>query len=122
MRLKDFIRDQFKPQLEERRCLVICDAEGRYRECPAEPGSGARAFIDAGECIITARERAPGERLRMARLGQSKQQRQRFTCLPAPKPESDEEKCRDPFQNFTLGGAAFPEGDGDISQVLEHLA
>lgn len=43
MRLKDFIRDQFKRRLEERRCLVIYDAEGRYRECPAEPRSGRPA-------------------------------------------------------------------------------
>ena len=29
------------------------------------------------------------------------------------KAESDEEKCRDPFEIFGMGGAIFPDGDGD---------
>ena len=113
MKLRDFIRDQFKRRLEAGGCLVIYDAEGRYRECASDLGSDICAFIDAGESIITAREQALTEWLKMARPAKSKQQKQLVVYVPATKPESDEDKCRDPFQIFALGGAAFPEGDGD---------
>src|SRR5258708_6255075 len=33
--------------------------------------------------------------------------------VPAKTPESEDERRRDPFQIFALGGAAFPDGDGD---------
>ena len=56
--------------------------------------------------------------MKMARPGKSKQQKQLVVYVPAPKPESDEDKCRDPFQGFALGGAAFPEGDGSYQAPL----
>jgi hypothetical protein len=118
MKIQEFIRDQFKRRLDAGGCLVIYDGEGRYRECASDLASDACAFIDAGESIITAREQALTEWLKMARPGKSKQQRQLVVYVPAPKPESDEDKCRDPFQIFALGGAAFPEGDGDSYQAL----
>jgi hypothetical protein len=118
MKIQEFIRDQFKRRLDATGCLVIYDGEGRYRQCAADLASDACAFIDAGESIITAREQALTAWLRMGRPGQSKQQKQLVIYLPAPKPESDEDKCRDPFQIFALGGSAFPEGDGDSYQAL----
>jgi PglZ domain len=118
MKVREFIRDQFKRRLDAGGCLVIYDGEGRYRECAADLAGDACAFIDAGNSIITAREQALTEWLKMARPGQSKQQKQLVIYVPAPKPESDEDKCRDPFQIFVLGGAAFPEGDGDSYQAL----
>ena len=118
MKLRDFIRDQFKRRLEATGCLVIYDGDGRYGECAADLAGDVCAFIDAGESIITAREQALTEWLKMARPGKSKQQRQLVIYVPAPKPESDEDKCRDPFQIFALGGVAFPEGDGGNYQAL----
>ena len=47
-----------------------------------------------------------------------KQYQQLVVYVPAPKPETEEDKCRDPFQVFALGGAVFPEGDGDKYQAL----
>ena len=118
MKLREFIRDQFKRRLEAGGCLVIYDGEGRYRECAADLASDACAFIDAGDSIIAGREQALTEWLKMARPAKSKQPRQLVIYVPAPKPESDEDKCRDPFQIFALGGAAFPESDGDSYQAL----
>jgi hypothetical protein len=118
MKLRDFIRDQFKRRLDAGGCLVIYDGEGRYRECAADLACDACAFIDAGESIIAGREQALSEWLKMARPVKSKQQKQLVIYVPAPKPDADEDKCRDPFQIFALGGAAFPEGDGDSYQAL----
>ena len=118
MKIKEFIRDQFQKRLDASGCLVIYDGEGRYRECASDLAGDACAFIDAGESIITAREQALTEWLKMAKPGKSKQQKQLVLYVPASKPESDEDKCRDPFQIFALGGAAFPEGDGDSYQAL----
>ena len=118
MKLRDFVRDQFQKRLNTAACLVIYDREGRYRDCALTLVSEACSVINAGDSIITAREEALTEWLMMARPGKSKQQKQLVVYVPAPKPESDEDKCRDPFQIFALGGAVFPEGDGDSYQAL----
>jgi hypothetical protein len=118
MKVREFIRDQFKRRLDAGGCLVIYDGEGRYRESAADLAGDACTFIDAGESIIAGRELALTEWLKMAKPAKSKQQKQLVIYVPAPKPESDEDKCRDPFQIFALGGAAFPEGDGDNYQAL----
>jgi len=113
MKIQEFIRDQFKRRLDAHCCFVIYNGERCYRECASDLASDACAFIDAGESIIARREQALTEWLKMARPGKSKQQKQLVVYVPAPKLESGEDKCRDPFQGFALGGAAFPEGDGD---------
>ena len=119
MRVRDFIRDQFKKRLDAAGCLVVYDREGRYRECVMALASETCPVIDAGESIITAREQALNEWLRLARPGKAaKQQRQLVVYVPAGKPETDEDRCRDPFQIFGLGGNVFPEGDGDSYQAL----
>ncbi|MBM3841525.1 MAG: hypothetical protein FJ398_26995, partial [Verrucomicrobia bacterium] len=33
MRIREFIRDQFKKRLDAAGCLVVYDGERRYREC-----------------------------------------------------------------------------------------
>ena len=119
MRIRDFIRDQFKKRLDAAGCLVVYDGERRYRECVLALAGESWLVIDAGESIITAREQALNEWLKLARPGKpSKQQRQLVVYVPAPKPETDEDRCRDPFQIFALGGSVFPEGDGDSYQAL----
>ena len=118
MKIQEFIRDQFKRRLDVGGCLVIYDGEGRYRECALALAGEACSVIDAGESIIAAREQAMTEWLKMARPSKSKQQKQLVVYIPTPKPESDEDKCRDPFQIFALGGAMFPEGDGDSYRAL----
>lgn len=119
MHIRDFIRDQFKKRLDASGCLVIYDPEARYRECALALIGESCSVIDAGASIIVGREQALTEWLNLARPGKpAKQQRQLAVYVPASRPESDEEKCRDPFQIFALGGATFPEGDGDSYQVL----
>jgi hypothetical protein len=76
MKVRDFIRDQFKKRLDAAGCLVVYDGERRYRECAAALASDACAFIDAGESIITGRELALTEWLKMAHPAKPKQQRQ----------------------------------------------
>ena len=118
MKIQELIRDQFKKRLEAGACLVIYDGEGRYRECALALAGEACPVIDAGESIIAGRERALTEWLKLAQPGKSKQPKQLVIYVPTPKPGADEDKCRDPFQIFALGGAEFPEGDGDSYQAL----
>jgi len=119
MRIREFIRDQFKRRLDAAGCLVVYDGERRYRECLLALAGETCSVIDVGESIITAREQALNEWLKLARPGKAaKQQRQLVVYVPAPKPETDEDRCRDPFQIFALGFGLFPESDGDSYQAL----
>ena len=119
MKIREFIRDQFKRRLDAAGCLVVYDGERRYRDCVLALAGESCSVIDAGESIITGREQALTEWLRLARPGKAaKQQRQLVVYVHAPKPESDEDRCRDPFQIFALGGGVFPEGDGDSYLAL----
>jgi hypothetical protein len=119
MTTREFIRDLFKRRLDAAGCLVVYDRDGRYRECARALATETCPVIDAGESIILGREQALAEWLTLAQpVKSSRQQRQLVVYVPAPRPEADEDRCRDPFQIFALGGAVFPEGDGDSYQAL----
>ena len=74
MRIRDFIRDQFKKRLDAAASLVIYDGEGRYRESALALAGETCTVIDAGESIITACEQALTEWLKLARPGKSSKQ------------------------------------------------
>jgi PglZ domain len=118
MKIREYIQDQFKKRLEASGSLVIYDGEGRYRECALALAGEMCPVIDASESIIVGREQALTEWLNLAKPSKPKQPRQLVVYVPSPKPESDEDKCCDPFQIFAVGGAVFPEGDGDDYQAL----
>ncbi len=118
MKIREFVQDHLRTKMESTGCLVIYDGDGRYRECALALVGESCSVIDASESIIAGREQALAEWLKLARPGKSKQQKQLVIYVPALKPESDEDKCRHPFQIFALGGAPFPEGDGDSYQAL----
>lgn len=97
-------------------CLVVYDATGRYREVVLGMATKRCTVVDAGESIILAREKAMETWLELAKAG--KEPRQLVVYVPAEKPQSDEQKHQDPFQVFALGGAVFPDGDGDAYIAL----
>ena len=69
MRIRDFVRDQLKKRLDAAGCLVAYDGERRYRECMLALAGETCSVIDAGASIITAREQALNEWLKLARPG-----------------------------------------------------
>ncbi len=52
MRIRDFIRDQFKKRLAAAGCLVVYDGEGRYRDCVLALASETCPVVHAGKSII----------------------------------------------------------------------
>ena len=111
MRISDYIQDQFRQRVEGHTCLIIYDPAKRYRALANGLASETVTVVDTTDSIILGRERAMDAWVNLSKAG--KQPQYLVVYVPAKPPESDDEKCRDPFQIFALGGAAFPDGDGD---------
>lgn len=111
MKITDYIQDQFRQRVESHTCLVIYDPAKRYRELTDGLASENVTVVDATDSIILGRERAMDAWVGLSKA--AKQPQHLVVYVPAKTPESEDEKCRDPFQVFALGGAAFPDGDGD---------
>ena len=111
MKIFDYIQEQFRRRMESHTCLVIYDPAKRYRDLANGLAGEKVTVVDATDSIILGRERAMDAWVGLSKA--AKQPQHLVVYVPAKIPESDEEKCRDPFQVFALGGAAFPNGDGD---------
>jgi hypothetical protein len=111
MKITDYIQDQFRQRVESHTCLVIYDPAKRYRELATGLAGEKVTVVDATDSIILGRERAMEAWVGLSKT--AKQPQHLVVYVPAKTPESEDEKCRDPFQVFALGGAAFPDGDGD---------
>ena len=111
MKIAEYIQDQFRQRAEKHTCLVIYDPKQRYRHLTKSLSNDRMTVVNATDSVILGREQAMEAWIG---LGKSTQQPQYLVIyVPAKVPESDEEKCRDPFEIFGLGGAIFPDGDGD---------
>jgi PglZ domain len=111
MKIADYIESQFLQRVESHTCLVIYDPTERYRDLAKGLADERVTVVDASDSIILGRERAMEAWIGLGKA--TKQPQHLVVYVPAKTPESEEEKCRDPFQIFALGGAAFPDGDGD---------
>ncbi len=111
MKIADYIQEQFRRRVESHTSLVIYDPKRWYRDLARSLGDDRVTVVDASDSIILGRERAMSV---WVDLGSATEEpRHLVVYVPAKPPESEEEKCRDPFQIFALGGAVFPDGDGD---------
>ena len=113
MKIADHIADLFRERLDRAECLVVYDPTGRYREIAVRLGGDECRVIDAAGSAITARETAMRAWVAMADGGT-----RLLLHVPTPKPLKEEDKQADPFFPFTLGGAVFPEGEGDSYLAL----
>ena len=120
MNIGNFIRDHLQKRLDEHTSLVVYDPEKLYREIVLGLASQYCTVVDAGESIILGREQAMEAWLQLAES--SEHPRHLLVYVPAPKPVEDEDKWRDPFRIFALGGTEFPLDDGDTYQALCHRA
>lgn len=110
MKISHYIRDHiFLPRAHECGCLVIYDPKRRYRDIARDLASEKRRVVDVSESLITQREAATEALADLARGAIH----QLILWVPTKRPESDEDKQKDPFVVFAELGASFPNGDGD---------
>lgn len=116
MSIAAFIRDTvLRPRLQRAGCLVVYDAERRYRdECLALAAENL-LVVDASHSSIESRDAAV---MALRALGQPHQDGAVpldgvLIYVPARPPETDEQKQVDPFALFAACGTRFPQDDGD---------
>jgi hypothetical protein len=112
MTIAEFIRESIlRPRLTQSGCLVVYDADKRYREQCFDLASEKVRVVDAGESSIESREAAL---LALREVGQPKSGLEGvLVYVPTKRPETDEQKQRDPFALYMSCGAVFPRDDGD---------
>lgn len=109
--MADFIRDELRSRLMRTGCLVVYDADRRYRELCFALASDKVRVVDASISSIESREAAL---LALREVGQPKTSLEGVLIyVPAKRPQTDEQKQVDPFALYAECGAVFPQDDGD---------
>ena len=112
MKVAEFIRDSvLRPRLVAAGCLVVYDAEGRYRELCTELAGDSVRVIDASGGSIECRESAL-KGLKDVGLPQPAIEGL-LIYVPFGRPDTDLERQGDPFAVYAACGAVFPRDDGD---------
>lgn len=111
MSIAEFIRESIlRPRLKQAGCLVVYDADQRYRDlCLGLAGDAVRV-VDASNSSIESREAAVWA---LRAVGQPLSDLALLIYVPAQRPETDEQKQTDPFALFAACGTLFPRDDGD---------
>lgn len=112
MSIADFIREEvLRPRLKQAGCLVVYDADKRYREQCFDLASDKVRVVDTSESSIESREAAL---LALREMGQPKAPLEGVLIyVPTKRPETEEQKQVDPFALYAECGAVFPQDDGD---------
>ncbi len=112
MSIAEFIRESvLRPRLKESGCLVVYDADKRYREQCFDLGAENVRVVDTSESSIESREAALQA---LREVGQPKASIEAVLIyVPGKRPQTDEQKQIDPFALFAECGSVFPQDDGD---------
>lgn len=110
MSVENYIRDKvLGARLET--VLVVYDPSERYRDlCQVLAGENV-VLIDAKESGIEGREAASRTFVALGEAGASA--KRLLIYVPAERPDCDKARQDDPFSAYAVGGAVFPDGDGD---------
>lgn len=108
--IKDFITNYFKEKLSAKTNMVIYDADRFYHNLVLELASESIKVFDATENVVTVRENAL--RFWVESFESSTKQRI-IVYVPFGKPIEEEEKVKDPFIIFGMGGSIFPDEASD---------
>lgn len=112
MSIAEFIRESvLRPRLQRTGCLVVYDADDRYRDVCLGMASDKLCVVDASASSIESREQALATLRELGRPGSSLDGL--LVYVPAKAPATEEEKQGDPFAVFAEAGAVFPQDDGD---------
>ena len=114
MKIETYISAELTRRLERRSCLVVYDPEKRLGGIVKALSSGKTKVVDAGASLVLGREEALDAWCRLADEPGSRL----LVYLPWEKPKDDYGKRENAFAPFELGGAVFPEGDGDQYREL----
>lgn len=110
MSIAEFIRESvLRPRLKQAGCLVVYDADRRYREQCFDLAGDQLRVVDASISSIESREAAL---LALREVGKAALEAV-LIYVPAKRPETDEQKQADPFALYAECGAVFPQDDGD---------
>lgn len=112
MSIAEFIRESvLLPRLKESGCLVVYDADKRFRELCFDLGAEKVRVVDVSESSIESREAALQA---LREVGQPKASTEAVLIyVPYKRPQTDEQKQIDPFALYAECGAVFPQDDGD---------
>lgn len=112
MSIAEFIRESIlRPRLKQSGCLIVYDADKRYREQCFDLGAEKVRVVDVSESSIESREAAL---LALRDVGQPQAPLEGVLIyVPTKRPETDEQKQVDPFALYAECGAVFPQDDGD---------
>lgn len=112
MSIADFIQESvLRPRLKQAGCLVVYDADKRYRELCVGLAAATVRVIDVSESSIESREAAL---FALREVGQTKAPLEGVLIyVPAKRPDTNEQKQIDPFALYAECGAVFPDGAGD---------
>lgn len=112
MSIAEFIRESvLRPRLQQTGCLVVYDAEERYRDVCLSLSSNELCVVDASTSSIESREQALATLRELGRPGTSLQGL--LVYVPATAPRTEDDKQGDPFAIYAEAGAMFPQDDGD---------
>lgn len=111
MKIEGYIQDLLRERLVSGECLVLYDADARYRQLAKGLVDEQCQVVDGSTSSIQTREQATDLWLSLGKISQGT--KRLLIYAPVPKPLTEEEKQRDPFQIFVLGGDVFPRGEGD---------
>lgn len=112
MSISHFIAETvLRPRLSKAGCLVVYDAEQRYRDiCLGLENEGVRV-VDASESSIESRRDAIAA---LQEIAKAKREIDAvLVYVPKCRPDVDEDKQVDPFAIYGQIGAVFPQDDGD---------
>lgn len=110
MSIAKFIRENvLRPRLKQAGCLVVYDADRRYREQYFDLAGDQIRVVDASISSIESREAAL---LALREVGKAAPEAV-LIYVPTRRPETDEQKQAEPFALYAECGAVFPQDDGD---------
>ncbi|RIK38876.1 MAG: PglZ domain-containing protein [Chloroflexi bacterium] len=117
MSIKEFIQTQILlPRLQQTGVLIVYDPDRRYHDLCLALATENRQVVDASEGSLASREAALAA---LQELGRPKPTLEGLLIyVPAPAPQDDTARQRDPFSIYAACGRLFPEGDGDEYQSL----
>ena len=116
MKIVDFILSKITPRLRQRRLLVVYDSSGRFKPVAEMLAQKQKAlYLDASTHLLEA--------LKTTHFALQAGLKQPVVIyVPHPKPETLEQKLKDPFAGFSEIGAQFPATGADDYEQLCLLA
>src|SRR5690554_204187 len=112
MSIAEFIRQSvLRPLLQQTGCLVVYDAQERYRDVCLGLASNELCVVDASASSIESREQALATLRELGRPGSSLEGL--LVYVPGNAPRTEDDKQKDPSAIYAEAGAMLPQDAGD---------